>query len=176
MNIFAIRRDGYNYQELDLEVGDFIENMPEEIGSNTIHDFSVENLALAQYWQPIRTGFSEIKGEKNLIPDVSNWIGATLFLSPKAHRLLGELLAPFGEFLPVQIDKDTFYIFNCLTIADAKQSNEKLNFDETSIKDKVVFKTPEQQCIDIYCTERLKSAIEGFELKGVIFDEDLKSY
>ncbi len=176
MNIFAIRRDGYNYQELDLEVDDFIENMPEELGYNTTHDFSVENLALAQYWKPIRTGFSEIKGEKNLIPDVSNWIGATLFLSPKAHRLLGELLAPFGEFLPVQIDEDTFYIFNCLTIVNAKLSNEKLDFDEISIKDKVVFKTPEQQCIDIYCTERLKSATESFELKGVVFDRNLKSY
>ncbi len=76
----------------------------------------------------------------------------------------------------MQIDEDTFNIFNCLTIADAKLSSEKLNFDETSIKDKVVFKTQEQQCIDVYCTERLKNAIEEFELKGAIFDEKLNSY
>ncbi len=72
MNTFAIRRDGYNYQELDLEVDDFIEYMSEKLGYNTIHDFSLENLALVKYWKPIRTGFSEIKGEKNLIPDISN--------------------------------------------------------------------------------------------------------
>lgn len=176
MNIFAIRRDGYNYQELDLEVDDFIENMPESLNYNTIHDFSVENLALSQYWKPIRAGFSEISGEKNLIPDISNWIGATLFLSPKAYRFLNEILSPYGEFLPVLIDKETFYIFNCLTVIEAELSNNKLVFDKNNINEKVVFKTPQQQCIDIYCTERLKDAIENFDLKGIIFDTNLKSY
>ena len=176
MNIFAIRRDGYHYQELDLEIDDFIANMPENIDYGTVHDFSIENIALAQYWKPLRTGFSEIKGEKNLIPDVANWIGATLLLSPKANRYLNELLSPFGEFLPVQIENDTFYIFNCLTIADGNLLNGKFSFNEESIENKIIFKTPQQQCIDIYCTEQLKSAIETFELQGVIFDSNLNSY
>jgi hypothetical protein len=176
MTIYAIRRDGYSYQELDLEVDDFIEIIPENIDYNRIHDFSVENLALAPYWKPMNTGFAEIEGEKNLIPDVSNWIGATLFLSPKAHRLLRDLLAPFGEFLPVFIGSETFFIFNCLTVVQANQSNEVLSVGEASIQEKVVFKTLSQQCIDIYCTERLKSAIESFDLKGVVFDKNLRSY
>jgi len=170
MAIFAIRRDGYDYQELDLEVDDFIENLPEDVDYNTIHDFSLENLALAKYWKPLRTGFSEIKGKKNIIPDISNWINATLFLSPKAYRLLNELLAPFGEFLPVIIGDDTYYIFNCLTAVEAQNSNESITFNESSLTDKIVFKTPNQHCIDIFCTDRLKNAIEDFELKGIVFD------
>ena len=174
MEIFAVRRDSYKFQELDLEIDDFIGNMPEEIGYHAIHDFSLENIALSQYWKPIRTGFSEIKGEQNLIPDISNWIGATLFLSQKAYRLLNEILAPFGEFLPVNIENDVYYIFNCLTIAKIDDSQDEPSFNKESIENKVVFKTPTLHCIDIFCTERLKNAIEGFELSGVIFDKNIK--
>lgn len=163
MEIYAIRRDGYDYQELDLEIDDFLEIFPENMNYNTIHDFSVENLSLAQYWKPLKTGFSEIHGEKNLIPDICNWINATLFFSPKAYRFLKETLNPFGEFLPVLIGNDTYYIFNCLTIVNGDISAE-------SIKDKLIYKAPEQHCIDIYCTDRLKDAIESFDLRGVIFE------
>lgn len=164
MEIYTIRRDGYCFQELDLEIDDFIEIFPEEMDYNTIHDFSLENLALAKYWKPLRAGFSEIQGEKNLIPDICNWIGATLFLSPKAYRFLKETLTPFGELLPVLIEDDIYYIFNCLTIAVGDISTE-------STKDKLIFKIPEKYCIDIYCTDRLKDAIESFDLRGIIFEK-----
>lgn len=164
MDIYAIRRDGYNYQELDLEIDDFLEIFPEDMDYNTIHDFSMRNLALAKYWKPIKTGLSEIDGEKNLLPDICNWIGATLFLSPKAYRFLKETLTPFGELLPVLIGDDIYYIFNCLTVVDGDVPAE-------STKDKLIFKMPEQYCIDIYCTDRLKDAIESFDLRGVIFEK-----
>lgn len=170
METYAIRRDGYDYQELDLEIDDFIEIFPEEINYNTIHDFSMENLALAQYWKPVSTGFSEIHGEKNLSPDICNWIGATLVLSPKAYRFLKETLNPFGEFLPVLIDNDTYYIFNCLTVVNGDSSASHFSFSTESIRDKLIFKSTEQHCIDIYCTDRLKDAIESFGLRGVMFD------
>jgi len=170
METYAIRRDGYSYQDLDLEIDDFIEIFPEDMDYNTIHDFSLENLALAQYWKPLRTGFSEIQGEQNLIPDICNWIDATLFLSPKAYRFLKDTLNPFGEFLPVLIGDDTYYIFNCLTIANGDSSTDEFSFSTESIKDKLIFKAPEQHCIDIYCTDRLKDAIESFDLHGVIFE------
>lgn len=172
MEIYAIRRDGYDFQELDLEVDDFIEYMPEDLSYNAIHDFSLENLPLLPYWKPVRTGFSKISGKENRIPDVCNWIGATLVLSPKAHRLLHDLLSPFGEFLPVLVEKDTFYIFNCLTQVMSILNNSEPVFNEYDVNGKVVFKTPEQHCIDIYCTERLKNAIQEFELSGVVFDKN----
>lgn len=171
MEIYAIRSDGYDFQELDLEVDDFIEHMPEDLNYNTIHDFSLENLSLLPYWKPLRTGFSKIIGKKNQIPDISNWIGATLVLSPKAYRLLNELLTPFGEFLPVLIEQDTFYIFNCLTIATASYNNANLMFDANDISEKIIFKTPEQHCIDIYCTNKLKNVIIDFELSGITFEK-----
>lgn len=83
MKIFSVRRDGYKYQELDLEIDDFIEIFHDKLDYNTIQDFSINNLSLADYWQPLSTGFSTIAGQENLIPDIANWIGATLLLSPK---------------------------------------------------------------------------------------------
>lgn len=178
MNIYAIRRDGYKYQELDLDINDFIDDFPEEIDYGTAHDFSSENLKMAGFWKLYSTGFSEIEGQENLIPDICNWIDATLLLSPKAHRLLGDTLVPFGEFLPIVIEGETYQIFNCLTTAEVndKASTEThLEFDEASVGESLAFKSPFQLCQDIYCTERLKSLIEDFDLKGIVFDTRLSS-
>ncbi len=46
-------------------------------------------------------------------------------LSPKAYRLLKELLEPFGEFLPVTIDDERYFTFNCLTFVDADESQSE---------------------------------------------------
>jgi hypothetical protein len=51
-------------------------------------------------------------------------------------------------------------------------NNSEPVFNEYDVNGKVVFKTPEQHCIDIYCTDRLKNAIQDFELSGVVFDKN----
>lgn len=100
MEIYAIRSDGYDFQELDLEVDDFIEHMLEDLNYNTIHDFSLGNLSLLPYWNPLRTGFSKISGEKNQIPDICNWIGAKVgdleFMHFSRHNL--QLTEHWGNF------------------------------------------------------------------------------
>ena len=82
-------------------------------------------------------------------------------LSPKAYRLLIELLEPFGEFLSVTIDDERYFIFNCLTFVDA------------SAEGKLIFKCCYQHCLDVFCTERLKNIIEDFGLSGINFDLNL---
>jgi hypothetical protein len=170
MEIYVIRKDGYKFQELDLEIDDFIENIPSEISYGTIHDFSQENLSLASFWKMPTTGFSEIQGERNFIPDITTWIGATLVLSPKAYRFLSDLLAPFGEFLPVSIEGEIYHIFNCLTLAETNfigQKTAQKNIDDS--KAKIVFKRYDQHCLDTYCSEIFKDAVESFDLRGIIF-------
>lgn len=159
-DFYVIERDGFKYQELDLEVNDFIDDFPEDIDYGQAHDFSLENLSLSGFWKPLRTGFSKIEGESNLIPDVTLWIDATLFLSPRAYRVLFDSLKPYGEFLPVHIDSDVYYIFNCLTAVD-------LESDDMS--DKFVFKSISGGCVKMYGNERFKTAIESFEIEGLDF-------
>jgi len=182
MSIYAIKRDGFKYQELDLNVNDFIDDFPEEYSYRQAHDFSIENIAMANFWKPVRTGFSRIEGQDNLIPDLTPWIRATILFSPKAYRLLGDTMSPYGEFLPILIENgdtwDEYQIFNCLTMVDAieeKSSDSSIAFDPSSVGDELVFKTAYNSCLDLFCGPRLKSAIEDFGLNGVIFDTQLSS-
>src|SRR6218665_3064488 len=112
MVIYKVENDGFRFQELDLNVFDFQRYFPDEISTLELHQFAENNLSLSKYWPSMKTDFSTIEGGENLLPDVSCWIGATLLLSPKAYRLLGELLKPFGEFLPIWIDDQAYQIFN----------------------------------------------------------------
>lgn len=156
---YLIDNDGFKFQELDFEIDDFIDYLPEDWNDIEIHDFSKNNLAFADHWKLLRTGFSEIEGEENLMPDISRWIGASLVLSPKAHRLLGELLAQCGELLPVDVLDDStgkselYHIFNCLT-NDSSQPAYKSKADEFT---------------RLRCGEKFKNLVEDFELKGIVF-------
>ena len=183
MTIYAIRNDGYHYQELDLEVNDFIDDFPETYDYGQCHDFSVNNIAMSDFWKLMRTGFRKLDNEENRIPDITTWIDATLLLSPKAHRLLGDALSPYGEFLPIMIDtgtdRETYQIFNCLTMAkvvEEKSSDTHIAFDPNDVADKLIFKTPFQRCLDLFCQLRLKDLVESFDLNGIMFDEHLGTF
>ncbi len=179
MKVFAIRDDGFRYQELDLDINDFVDYFPEKYDYGQCHDFSSENIAMADFWKLMQTDFRKIEGEENLIPDITTWIDATLLLSPKAHRLLGDTLARYGEFLAIMIDKETYQIFNCLTMAEAieeKSSETHTEFDPARVGDKLIFKTGFQRCLDLFCLPRLKTLVEEFDLKGIIFDEHLGTF
>lgn len=170
MQIYLIENDGFRYQELDLHINDFIEEFPDDMDTLTIHDFSKHNLALAKYWPDMRTGFSQIEGGENLVPDVTCWVGATLLLSPRAYRLLADLLRPFGELLPLWIEKDLYYIFNCLTVCDAEGDDSyQFKFVSSSVGGKALFKPPMDFDCSLFCLEQFKNAVEDFELKGVLF-------
>ncbi|WP_444997490.1 hypothetical protein [Aliikangiella sp. IMCC44359] len=182
MDIYAIRNDGFKYQELDLLITDIFDYFPESFTERDIVYFSLNNTSLSDFWQFKKTGWSKIEGEENLIPDITKWVNATLVLSPKAHRYLGDMMSPFGEFLPIQIEdeEDPHYIFNCLTTAkvDESKSNSEENkmiFLEKSVGDKLFFKSPYQSCQDIFCTGRIKEQIESTGLTGIIFDDKLYS-
>lgn len=163
MTIFKIDNDGFRFQELDLFIDDFIDAFPEDISDIDIHDFSRNNMALAPHWPSMVTGFSVIEGRENLIPDIVVWIDATLLLSPKAYRLLGDLLSPCGEFLPIHIEDETYQIFNCLAVEDIKNASQsKAAFKPSRVSDEINIAT--------YCTDRLKDAVQSFELQGVVFE------
>lgn len=170
MKIYKVENDGFRFQELDLEVYDFQRYFPNEISTLELHQFSENNLSLTKYWPSMSSGFSPIEGGENLLPDVSCWIGATLLLSPKAYRLLGETLKPFGEFLPISIENDVYQIFNCLSACTVTSGDEyQMEFDQADVKNKVIFKPEKGFDSNLYCLDQLKSAIESFDLQGVVF-------
>lgn len=164
MTMYRIENDGFRYQELDLDVGDFVDSFPDTLSTIEVYQFSKNNLSLAQYWPSMATGFWEIEGGENLIPDIAVWIDATLLLSPKAYRLLGDLLLPYGEFLPIHIENEIYQIFNCLTVVDLNGDiHTKVAFKPSDVSDEID--------MTVCCTDRLKDAIQSFGLQGIIFEK-----
>lgn len=184
---YAIRNYGYSFQELQLEIDDLIDDFPEGVGFHEAHDFSLENLSMSDWWQPIDTFFAPIEEDADApIPDVAKWINATLVLSPKAFAAIGEVLTRNGELLPVKIAGQSFYIFNCLTSIDvdhvrcekALYEGEEIGwktiaFKESDVTQNVIFKSHDQGCLDLFCGDELKSLFERHQLKGVAFDQNL---
>jgi hypothetical protein len=187
MTVYAINNDGYKFQELDLTIDDVIDYRPAEVDENLVLDFSIENYAMADWWPTPDTEFVAIdESEGAAIPDLSYWIDASLVLSAKSFRLLGDVLKPWGEFLPLSVRGETYYIFNCLTLVNVnEEKSEKLLyggeeagiksivFENNEIADKIIFKTRYNSCFNLYCTEYLKNIIEDYDLSGVIFSEKL---
>jgi len=184
--IYAIRNEGVGYQFLDLTIMDVARNAPEDIPMDDILDFHLSNTSMATWWKAPETNFKSVEGEPaSQIPDVSIWIDASLVLSPKAYRMLHEPLQSSGEFLPVIVEGQTYYIFNCLTLGDEDKGNckfeyiddmpmglETLRFQESS-SNLLIFKSTLQSCLTLFCGNKFKDVIESFELTGISFDENL---
>jgi len=177
--IYKLKTDTPHYKELDLVIDDFIESRPENTTEDAIFDFALENTQMADWWPTPDTEL--IGSQANMkTPDISLWVDASLVLSPRAYRLLGDTLKPSGEFLPITVGKEVFYIFNCLITTEADEdaseietfngevvSVTKVAFKPESIESKLIFKSPFQGCLSLYCSEYLITLINDFELLGL---------
>jgi hypothetical protein len=181
--IYLIRDDDYEFQELDLEIDDLVENFPDDIDYRGAHDFVLNNLSLSQSWKPVETSFSPIDDPQAPIPDISKWVDATLVLSEKAYTVLKSALSECGELLPISADGNDFYLFNCLTCVGvdddlSKKSfyeGEEIGYETLAFEPNTaaIFKSPDQGCLDLFCDESIKSLVETHSLTGVKFDVDL---
>lgn len=186
MTVYAIRTDYYRFQQLDLQLTDLFPSVPDDIDFDDVVQFSQRNAALSGWWQTPDTRFIPIEDKpEGAIPDISLWLYATLVLSPKAHRLLGELIKPYGEFLPVTVAGETFQIFNCRTFGEEDPAGCQLEHADgmelglntlafsASVNQLVIFKSRLQNAASLFCTERLKEVVESYQLSGVVFDTNL---
>lgn len=184
--IYAIRDDGYEFKTLDLSILDIARHAPENSNPDDILKFSLQNTAMADWWPSIGARFVDNEGYENSpIPDISTGMGATLILSPKAKRYLGELLKNYGELLPVEAEGKIYYVFNCLTFGSEDKSgcqheytgDTPIALTALAFKDDsetlITFKSEFQNCVTVFCNDQFKNAVEEFGLTGVIFDQNL---
>jgi len=185
--IYALRNDYNHHKELDLETMDIARHAPDDIDLDDILGFSLAHKPMSSWWVAPETKFLDVDDlPNNGIPDISIWAaGACLILSPKAQRILAEMLQPFGEFLPVIIDNETYQIFNCLTLGEEDESKckfrhenkmklglEHLEFNKKTYE-LLTFKSKLESCLTLFCNDKFKDAVKVFELTGLIFDENL---
>lgn len=180
--IYSIQDKGFDFPRLDLMIDDIIDARPESVAEDDVLDFCQTNCSMSSWWPKPETMF--IGENHNIaIPDISKWIDASLVLSPKAYRFLGEVLSSWGELLPVVVKGEIFYIFNCHTFVQVDESQsekeyfdgeevgiKRLVFSQADARDKLLFKTSYDSCIEIYCGDLFKSLVEDFDLTGVSFE------
>lgn len=100
--------------------------------------------------------------------------------------MLGEKISAYGELLPIKCNDQPCYIFNCLELVslDKNLSNqtplehgliafENITFDQSKIFEKLLFKSQDESCTSIFCSEAFVSPINQSNLKGLKFSENL---
>jgi hypothetical protein len=181
--------DFEKYQELTLTVMDYFDNVPleREYTFDQIQSFFAYNLVLGDWWKTIETSFEPAENRSSaIIPDISSWYGSVLTLSLDAKNKLEKFLNPIGELLPITVSGDQFYLFNCFEIGIHDEINSKylksegeiigidlISFNETDVKNKLVFKTKFDNCGTIYCTDKFKDLVASLNLNGLKFSNDL---
>jgi hypothetical protein len=186
MTVYRINNDGWKYRDPQIDLEAVIANVPEDIEDTMAFQFPQHNLALANTWKPVRLEFKELPPDPQKPPDICTWHGACLILSPKAYDAIGQLISPFGEFLPVDYNGTEYMIFNCRTLGRTDDINskveqfegvpmgvEKLAFNAVDVIDKVIFKTPLNYSACCFCGDLFKGAVEKAGLRGIRFETNL---
>lgn len=127
-------------------------------------------------------------GADDASPNISLFATGVLVLDRTAHEQFSKKLTPTGEFLPVSINGEHYYLFNVLYVVPDDAVNlsaavEKIDscvhlgqsnvtFDEEFLneKDILIFKTKTDKLIFSYCTQAFKDQYESYGFKGIIFE------
>lgn len=184
---YAIRNDGFNYQGFYLDPYSITDLFPNEFDIDDVIQFYAKDIEMKPYWRGVQAEFNPIEGlPVGTIPDVCTWLGSSLVFSPKAYDSLFNHLNYFGEFLPLSVNGETFYLFNCLTHGQLNDvytraekldesgevlQEERIRFNDIDTNDKLLFKTMLNNCSVLFCNEKFKDLYKSKNLTGITFDE-----
>lgn len=110
-----------------------------------------------------------------------------MVLSPKAYEALSAMLSPYGEFLPLEIEGETWHLYNTNSIyddVDMSHSSQQLmdglvmgvdalRFDEEKLGPAPVFRTNFDGRMAVYCKEAFKLAVQTHGFEALLFRDDL---
>ncbi|BFM10649.1 hypothetical protein R50072_08020 [Simiduia litorea] len=144
--------------------------------------------SVSSIWQPMSASFINTFDEtaNGKQPDIADWETNMVF-GPKAYDALASMLLPFGEFLPLSIEGEVWYVFNATTIYNtvddsASQQHimdgvimgvDELLFDESKLGPAPVFRTDFDDRMSVYCNQAFKDAVQAQGFEAVLFREDL---
>lgn len=125
---------------------------------------------------------------KEDLPDITPWSTGVLAFNPKAYGVFHSLINKAGEFLPISVYGETYYLFNTLyvipdTAIDKSKAVEVIDtgvhhgqtnvaFDEAFLgAEKImVFKSNTNKLLHSFCTEEFKRLYEDNGFKGLVFE------
>jgi len=116
-----------------------------------------------------------------------------LVLSARAKQALGQGMAKFGEYLPIWCDELEYYLFIAhvilpvnetlseinyvdypgLGIPPRRRGTKRVSFRPEDVGTNILFKTPFDNFMSLFCSLSFKQRVEGAGLKGIFFDSNL---
>ncbi|RYE55480.1 MAG: hypothetical protein EOP48_10140 [Sphingobacteriales bacterium] len=181
--IYRLRYDRFNFLVGDISF--------EEIKSKTGNYFALDAPEWAPIWKQFEIKFRDDSDDQNVLvpPDITCWFTNELFLNSAAYKKLEDVLAPYGELLPVYCEGVPYWVFhvtkktgmNAINIQLSNREVEdggyidvqSLHFNEALVNNLLLFKTEFNGYRNIYCTEKFKTLVDAAGLKGLLFSTDL---
>lgn len=145
-----------------------------------------QNELMAPYWGPVADHWMKRSPRSSQKPDICLWDGGCLLLNLRAYNMLRAPLSGQGEFLPITVDLEPMYVFNCLTwgheemgltetryVDGYEDGVETFAFESGDIAEKLVFKSKLAVAGLLYASKNFKALIEAHDLQGLRFDPHL---
>ena len=185
---YKVDFDYTNFKNLSMDDEELMYEVGDRLGSTQAYrTFTWDNISLADVWEPIPARFVDVDGlPTDKVPDITVWRGSCLFLSPFARKALEVHLEGLGEYLPVPVGDDTYFVFNCMNEVQADKSQSEadirnelwlgvksIGFKKEDVATNLIFKTKFNRGSALYCGEDFKALIEANNLAGVQFIDDL---
>ncbi len=188
--LYTLLTDSNNFLEPLLDRAQ-IDRLVGQTSNNTIDDRIELNNAPRSFkdiiTEPLNVSFPEGTKEQKgcTIPEIAVFQGR-LFLSMRAYNILKTQIEDDGEFLPLNYENGEGFMFTPLRVAeevdaiDTKLSRknewgdlEHLAFNESKVKDWLLFRTKFENYFGLHCQEAVKNAIKTKQLKGLYITPDL---
>ncbi|MBP7546484.1 MAG: hypothetical protein KA754_00875 [Corallincola sp.] len=145
-----------------------------------------QNEPMASYWGSVTDHWMKRSVTSREKPDICLWGSGCLLLNLRAYYALGEQLSGQGEFLPITVDLESMFVFNCLTwgkedmgltetqyVDGYEDGIATLAFEPDDIATKLVFKSKLAGAGLVFASHAFKELIEAHQLQGLRFDADL---
>ncbi|MEH0152851.1 DUF1629 domain-containing protein [Limibacter armeniacum] len=147
---------------------------------------------IGKYWPKCHGVFYDMTTTDSQVmsdtPDIFIWNNTSLVLSPRALKLLENILESFGELLPFDHNGEQFHLFVVHAIAEADFSKSEKMYDEfgeigvkhldfypESVGSKSIFKSNFDHYRHLYCTQEFRDICIQNNLKGMNFTDKLNS-
>ena len=145
----------------------------------------------AQEWVTPKASFFFGDGKEEMkedLPDVTTWSTGVLAFNPKAYDVFHESLSKAGEFLPISVYGETYYLFNTLYIIPDTAVNKSkavevidtgVHFGQTNVafdekllasENISVFKSNTNKLLYSFCTDEFKNVYESNNFTGIVFE------
>tara|TARA_Y100001951_G_scaffold101708_1_gene107072 strand:- start:397 stop:954 length:558 start_codon:yes stop_codon:yes gene_type:complete len=177
--IFRLEAPNNTHEVIDFDVLSMAKMLGDK-DFKLVRRLSNSNVSIVDRWVKPSCGFNKKYKSKSEPSDVSLW-GSFLLLSPLAYESLSAELSAHGEFLPIDLNGEDWWLFNCLALGAESLAEcvthqaelEKLVFDENKLADKLIFKSELEGCKTLFCDDRLKIAVTQLPVCGVNFNTNL---